>query len=333
MNNSKMFYLFIICFLFSCNQQNVDPLVNNNNWQTVNINYQGTLTDIKFVSVDTGYTFGNDPNILLKTTDGGNSWEALPFPSSASDMFTSFYPITSKIILAGRYIPYRSMDGGRTWTKLSALDSTSIRQFEFTSATVGYACTGNGVYKTTDTGNSWRLVKQKSLAYDAIQFLDAQNGFISGGGLVEYNASKIIATYGFLARTKDGGETWINLDKGDWSTKTQNLKKITGMQFIDTNYGYLSTIENELLRTTDGGSTWEIINNDKDFVDSYAIPLFINKDTGFLRSGKTIFRTEDGGKTLKKDYYNEQQDILKLYSTPDNKIFAVGRDGLLLKRK
>lgn len=174
-------------------------------------------------------------------------------------------------------------------------------------------------------------MKQKSLVYDAIQFLDAQNGFISGGGLVEYNASKPLATYGFLARTHDGGETWIDLHKGDWSTKTQNLKKITGMQFIDTNYGYLTTFENELLKTIDSGNTWKIVN--KDMINSYAIPLFTDKDTGFLKSGKTIFRTEDGGKTLIKDYYNEQQDILKLYRTPANEIFAVGRGGLLLKRR
>lgn len=115
MHPLKLLCLLIIFFLISCNQQDVTPIMHdNNNWQVININFQGTLTDIKFVSADTGYAFGNDPNVLLKTTNGGNSWEVLPFPASVLETFTSFYPVTSKIILIGRYTPYRSTDGGRT---------------------------------------------------------------------------------------------------------------------------------------------------------------------------------------------------------------------------
>lgn len=332
MKRTLMYCFIAVLSCVSCNPEHVDPLPDNTNWQAATTNYRGVLTDIVFISADTGFAMGNEPNTLLKTVDGGRHWEALPLPGSIQSTMISFYPVTSKIILMARDTLYRSADGGHTWTKLATIDGADVSQFEFTSTTVGYACTGHGVYKTIDTGTNWRLVKQKRPGYEAIQFIDAQTGFASGGGIVEADAGRIVTSYGLLAKTTDGGETWIDLDTGDWMSNTHNFRKITSINFVDAAHGFLTTFDMELLRTTNGGSTWEIINSE-DLEDPYAVTAFITKDKGFLKANNTIYRTEDGGKTLRKDYYHKSSSILNLYRSPEHKVFAVGREGLILIRK
>ena len=223
----RMFLLLFTIFLYSCKSENINPVADNNaNWKVIDTNYTGTLTSINFVSADTGFVLGYSAldNVLLRTVDGGNSWQPLKFPSTINTPLFCFLPINSKIILAARDTLYRSTDGGDTWSKLSTtLDGVNIRQLVFTTSVVGYACTSKGIYKTVSGGNNWRLVKQQNIGYSNILFIDKQTGFASGGNFIERNASGIVGSYGLLTKTIDGGETWTDLNKGDWFLGTENL--------------------------------------------------------------------------------------------------------------
>ncbi len=196
-------------------------------WRIIDIDVQGNLFDIWFVSEDVGYIFGsNDKSFFLKTTDGGETWHDLPSSLSANIIFTSFFPVTDRMLYAARDSVYKSMDGGTTWKRMASnLNGRNIRKLYFTSETDGYALTGNGIYQTTNGGNGWNLVKQANTGYDDCNFLDADYAYFSGGALVEYNAGKVASSYGLLTKTTDGGKTWQDLNTGDWLNNTQNLKK------------------------------------------------------------------------------------------------------------
>ena len=50
-----------------------------------------------------------------------------------------------------------SNDGGLTWTTktLPGITDKGIRDMHFLSNDIGYVCTGNEIFKTTDGGNTW----------------------------------------------------------------------------------------------------------------------------------------------------------------------------------
>ncbi len=75
--------------------------------------------DLQFPSTSTGYFVGSFlPRRLFKTTDGGNSWNAIPMPEDALvNDFHFFDPLNG--IAVGSDI-YHTTDGGLTWVKQRA---------------------------------------------------------------------------------------------------------------------------------------------------------------------------------------------------------------------
>lgn len=75
--------------------------------------------------------------------------------------------------------------------------------------------------------------------YD-VDFVDNEHGWAVG-------------YLGTIIQTLNGGITWVEQNSGT----TQTLNSI---QFIDSNNGWASANgNNEIVKTTDGGVTWEVI--------------------------------------------------------------------------
>ncbi|MCI0706534.1 MAG: T9SS type A sorting domain-containing protein [Ignavibacteriae bacterium] len=151
------------------------------NWTVKNMNvYAGSLVDIYFFSLDTGYVVGSsiegaDLNskkaLVLRTTDGGDSWNTV----------------------------YQGTQAGQLCWKITfptaATGYVSIEPFPFGSA--------NAVpsyLKTTDGGLTWETKSfpagTYSMEMQGIQFLaDGQRGWAGGFNSLAYE-------------TTDGGATW-----------------------------------------------------------------------------------------------------------------------------
>lgn len=121
-------------------------------WKEVSSPTRKDLLSISFGTAATGYIGGRD-STLLKTTDGGKTWNALPHT-------------------------------GLNYTSLLH----DILYLKFVSATVGYAIVsstddrsfGGQLYKTTDGGTTWAPASAfTGSAYHAY-FFDENNGFLLG---------------------------------------------------------------------------------------------------------------------------------------------------------
>ncbi|HVR08048.1 MAG TPA: hypothetical protein VMW75_08370 [Thermoanaerobaculia bacterium] len=119
---------------------------------------------------------GVAPPILWKSTDGGDSWFALPYPSAASQPFSGIHgtdvavdPFDSQVVYLATHYDlventggeglYRSADGGQSWVKspLSAGDVLSVVLVPSRPGTV-WVVGQNGVYVSGDDGQSWTTV-------------------------------------------------------------------------------------------------------------------------------------------------------------------------------
>ena len=125
------------------------------------------ILDVWFVSADTGFVFaGTSLNVaaaaarILRTTDGGNSWEPVYTSSRNSEiMWKAWFPSRqigyASIQSTQRYIA-KTINGGESWTELP-LVNTGIREFGigFINDSVGWVGGENTGYQTLNGGQTW----------------------------------------------------------------------------------------------------------------------------------------------------------------------------------
>lgn len=113
---------------------------------------------------------------------------------------------------------------------------------------------------------------------------------------VDENYIWAAGTSGTIIRTTDGGESWSILNTGVTTA-------IYDVFFLNRNLGWAVTFPfdmpyfTRILKTTDQGDTWEIIQYPDEFVQFRTIH-FLDSLNGFL-GGAQIKRTTDGGYTWK----------------------------------
>lgn len=143
------------------------------------------------------------------------------------------------------------------------------------------------------TGQAWTLLDSTTspVRLNDISFVDTLNGWVGGDS-------------GIVMRTTDGGVNWITL------TPSGPLH-VSKIEFCDRNSGYVSLVQTEwrdtippcppriasrLLKTSDGGLTWDTL-----FFADTLTPItdfsILNCDTLFISAGQT-FRSYNGGLTL-----------------------------------
>ncbi|QDV37516.1 WD40/YVTN/BNR-like repeat-containing protein [Tautonia plasticadhaerens] len=189
--------------------------------------------DIKDVDADTAYVLSigeGDLSRIYKTSDGGATWARLdchPDPDGFLDAI-AFWDASHGLALGdpvcGRFEVNSTDDGGRTWRAIPADGMPPALPGEAAIAASGtclvvrggnlaWFATGGGgvarVFRSTDRGRTWTAVETPVPAPDtasglfSIAFRDDENGVAVGGKFAEPNAAG-----GFVALTRDGGQTW-----------------------------------------------------------------------------------------------------------------------------
>ena len=99
------------------------------------------------------------------------------------------------------------------------------------------------IASSTDRGGAWQIHHSGDDAlYNSVQFLDDQNGFVTG-------------EFGAFLRTIDGGKTWAN------SVIEEEFYPYTAL-FVSPQEGYVTSLTGTIMRTRNGGANWEKMRND-----------------------------------------------------------------------
>jgi len=251
---------------------------------TLNCNYQ--ISSFAFLDSKTGFA-GGTGSLILKTTDGGQTWTKKDSVSFIPSRILSFNFLNADTGFAFREYNslLRTYDGGNTWREFNT--GLTVPVIQFINSKTGFAAGEEGVIlRTDDSGTTWASVTEANGAKDGYQayslyFFDENTGFSVGG-------------LGRILKTINGGQTWSNY--------SPTYIPITAVSFPTALTGYMSDW-NYTFKTTDGGQKWDTLPlvtgtqyaSSSRFIQAH----FSSADSGYFLSNYEVreHRTTDGGKT------------------------------------
>lgn len=144
--------------------------------------------------------------IILKTTDGGQSWRTCYEDNNTATVW-QIAALSEKTVVAvmdGKYL-LRTEDAGATWQAVTSQIKAGFLSVAFTAEGKGWAVGEKGaLYHSLDQAKTWQKITKLPevlLKRDwwSIGFAADKRGLIVGNG-------------GAVALTKDGGLTWTEVD-------------------------------------------------------------------------------------------------------------------------
>ena len=273
------------------------------------------LHDVYFVNSQTGWAVGAKGTIVA-TKDGGQTWE-MQYKNDGQYFTGVFFIDENEGWVVGWHDVLHTENGGDTWEEQYLPGFLDAEKLYFINPDTGWIVgTYKTIYKTVDGGETWvtKLAGGPSdPALVDLYFSDALHGIAAGGDWFSYEDDA------FILVTSDGGETWTE-------TTPQNADEIISISFVSQDTGWACGYGNDILKTVDGGYTWEIVysaNGTKDDIQ------FINSNEGIVLSSYDILTTNDGGVTWTA-VPNTFSDI-NSFSFSGSTGFAAGYHGRLYK--
>lgn len=121
------------------------------------------LIKIQFLDSMTGYAHGVPnrgaiPNILVKTTNGGRSWQRIASPIKASSLGVNDFHFLNDVLGFAIFqgFLFETVDGGKKWVPIDLKDNTIIQQVFFLDKEHGWLAGKVGiVFSTDNAGKTW----------------------------------------------------------------------------------------------------------------------------------------------------------------------------------
>jgi photosystem II stability/assembly factor-like uncharacterized protein len=194
-----------------------------------------------------------------------------------------------------------------------------MNDINFPTANTGFVCCSYGnVYKTTDGGAHWDSITPPTgnISYFAIQFVDANTGFISGHSGAGQDTM-------VFEKSTDGGTTWVDIKHNLFAGGVPPLTTIHSFSFVNANLGYL-VMSNKIFKTTDGGNTWTLdytstANSQYGFNKILATPNLVIA----VGDNGVIARLEGGGGNTGIKETKEAEE-LRVYPNPSSGSITLG---------
>lgn len=270
-----------------------------------------------FPKTETGYVAGasgmDDGNLLvMKTSDAGRTWtKLLEIAAEGGPMSTIGIGFTGEntgwLLTDDRGMfsgdLYQTQDGGAHWNKISTQRTgrpyaTGMQMTDELTGMIslhpGAGPVEGGIMLTKDGGNSFERVGTAT-AVNQLQMLSAKEIWAACDGL---NGK------GFLIHSSDGGNTW----KQSYPDAFPFARPTGDMSLLDHLNGFAVGTQldsNQVLKTSDGGASWEIIATLKGFIRLEKVS-YISEKEGYVLAYRekkpqhVLLETMDGGLTWKE---------------------------------
>lgn len=304
--------------------------VSSATWVNLNSGITKNLYGVQFLDANNGFVCG-DSGAVLKTANGGSSWTAINIPTTFPVRQISFVNSTTGYAAVGDPSNYTSSggifsttNGGVTWTSLSWMASPFANlSVQFFNSTTGYvgsthytSGTGTDCYFTSNSGASW-TPNPSSIDWNWIYDMSWQN--VNQGWMVGNNQ-----TNGSIFYTNNAG--------GSWSTQNSTSTFYYGIDFPNSNVGFVSGAGGIILASTNGGTSWA--NQISGTTQQLNGISFGNVATGWAAGNAgTIVMTMNGGTNWGAEVSGTTVNLNAITALDSLTAWAVGNGGVIIKRE
>jgi photosystem II stability/assembly factor-like uncharacterized protein len=218
------------------------------------------------------------------------------------------------VFVAGRQLQ-QSTDHGSSWSSIDFGKESPLSGIYFLSPREGLIA-ANGILRSSDWGHSWAKVSQTRC--ELFSFPEPSAGYCAGGSIIESVMDGGGSSYGFVSKTEDRGQTWTDLKL--------HTSEIRGISFISSTTGYISNLDGEILKTIDGGATWNLVTRGVPYGELH----FADEAHGILADSSAVYLTRDSGVTW-KSVYQAPVSIRQMRFVNKTTGFIVGDKALIAK--
>lgn len=283
------------------------------------------LRAVCFVDESAGWAAGGKGNVL-KTNDGGRTWEKLPrltedvvrdvyFADRETGWLVCEANIFSPTTEVRSYL-LKTTDGGATWSRVLVTGEdveVLLVRVVFTDRAHGWAFGELGaLYYTQDGGSSWarqRVPTQRLLL--GASFLDAAQGWVVGAGST-------------ILQTADGGGRWLGAQ-----IPLVEPTRINAVSFADARRGWAVGAGGTVLSTADGGRTWRRQQSDTD-ADLSDVKFLDAREGWAVGTRGAILHTTDGGASWSSVASGTSHPLDRLSFASRARGWAVGFGGTII---
>ncbi len=245
-----------------------------------------TILDVHFADAKNGWLLcerdvynlgGKSPSYLLKTLNGGETWDKIEFSEGTgkerlSRFFFDKYDKGWAIGEAGSI--FKMQADNETWKKIATPSRFVMLDGFFHDAENGFVVGAGGtILFTDDGGESWNQTNLPNGAknrLNAIFFFDQKQGWATGSD-------------GKIFTTANGGKLWRE-------QKSNVVGNLTDIWFLTASEGFAVGEGGTVLQTQSGGKTWRPVKiNTPHKLERLT---FIGKTGWAVGFGGTVFRYE-----------------------------------------
>lgn len=201
-------------------------------------------------------------------------------------------------------------------------NGNSCGSIAFVSDQIGYIQTDKDLWRTSNQGLTWE--SWAKIAGNALDF-NGSTGFIVGrsglifksvnsgldwveiptsisDNLIEVQVVNSNTVYTvsdrLIYKSNNGGNTWIGSEISFFENGLTEIASITKLHFINETVGHIFTKNGYVFRTTDGGSSWQVVFRTFHTPSNIVSVNFFDDKIGYVaRYAHSILWTQDGGVT------------------------------------
>jgi photosystem II stability/assembly factor-like uncharacterized protein len=326
------------------------------------------LRSVRFTDAQTGWVCGYG-GVILKTTNGGTTWSSQTSGTSKNLFAMSMIDGQTGYVVGERGTILKTSDAGVNWGHQITGLANTLYSCQFKSASVGWAVGSNGlILKTTSAGGRLATIPLAIAPRDSVDSLpiDVTFSWRASAGAASYHLqcarvpdfstvaldASTVADTTYQATGLKANSTYYwrvaaNYDEGptDWSNTNffETIGSVWNVLYEPAGYAptfhavfFTSPLAGfaggggEIVRTTDGGLTWET-----DYLSTYTEVnsiCFVDASNGYLvGSGGIIFKTTDRGLSWNQVPSGTANDLYAVYFSDASTGWIIGDGGTALR--
>lgn len=303
----KLYFLLVAFFFFNSTLFGQD-------WKRMQ-SWGLDFESITWVNGSLGFIGGE--NILIKTEDGGQTWQELNIPENTLINDLAFWDESIGFAIGDEGTILKTINGGLEWTKINSPTSNHLYSILVVDENSILLVGESGlIFQSKNHGESWEAID--SPVKDALRdifFIDEDTGYISGDG-------------GIILKTENGGADFELLN----SSSTVNMNSIS---FSSELIGYAAGSSGVILKTEDGGQNWRNLNSGVTTELKKIVPSPVDSRIILVvGESATALKSSNSGTSFSKINLGtgNSRNLNDLSFMPEsNQIMAVGENGYLIK--